>query len=101
MTLHQATLPYAVVAAAISRGFDLQTQRSGCGHAGRCSRLPLTRQYSQNHIAAGDVHRQRFGTGCLDRLQSMVEHRAQHFDELAIGIGMRLQLRAHLSQAGR
>jgi hypothetical protein len=31
----------------------------------------------------------------------MVEHRAQHLDELAIGIGMRLQLRADLSPAGR
>jgi hypothetical protein len=30
----------------------------------------------------------------------VVEHRAQHFDELAIGVGMRLQLRADRGQAG-
>jgi len=31
----------------------------------------------------------------------MVEHRAQHFDELAIAVGVALQLRAHLGQGRR
>src|SRR5260370_39016364 len=34
-------------------------------------------------------------------IQPMVEHRAQHFDELAIAVGMLLELRADLGQGGR
>jgi hypothetical protein len=60
----------------------------------------LARQYSENHISAGDVSLQRFGAGCLNRGQSMIEHRGENFDELAVGVGVRLQLRADLGQAG-
>ena len=43
---------------------------------------------------------QRLGTGGLDRGQPMIEHRAQHLDELAIAVGVALQLGADLGQAG-
>lgn len=73
------------------RGFDLQTQRIGRGDAGWRRRLSLARQHSQNHIAIGEARLQRLGTGGLNRGQSVIEHRAQDFDELAVGVGMRLQ----------
>ena len=44
---------------------------------------------------------QRLGAGGLDRRQTMIEHRAEHFDELLIAVGMLLQLCANLSQRGR
>ena len=62
-------------------------------------RLALARQHGQDHIATGDAGLQRFGAGGLDGGQPMVEHRAQHLDELAVAIGMLLQLGAHLGQA--
>jgi hypothetical protein len=92
-------LSYAVVAPAIGHGFDLQAQRVGRGDAGRRLRLPLARQHAQNHLAAGDAGRDRCGprvrASCgprIDsgrprpRIQPMVEHRAQHFDELVPGL---------------
>jgi hypothetical protein len=39
-------------------------------------------------------------TGHLDRGEPAIEHRAQNFDELAIGVGMRLRLRADPGQGG-
>jgi hypothetical protein len=47
-------------------------------------------QHGQNHIAAGEAGLQRFGAGGLDRGQPMVEHRAEHFDELTIAVGVLL-----------
>ena len=66
-----------------------------------CATRSLARQYGQDHIAAEDARCQGFATGCLDRGQSVVEHCTQHFDELAIVVGMRLQLRTDFGQAGR
>ena len=60
-------LPYAVVAATIGRGFDLQAKRVGRGDAGRRHGLPPARQHGQDHIAAGDARLQRFGAGGLRR----------------------------------
>src|SRR5271154_5118350 len=40
--------PYAVVAATISRGFDLQAKRVGGDDAGLRRGLPPTRQHGQN-----------------------------------------------------
>src|SRR5277367_1935856 len=86
---------------AVGCWFDLQTQRIGRGDARWRGRLPLARQYGYDHVTAGDARLQGFGTGRLDRSQSVIEHRTEDFDELTVGIGMRLQLRADLGQAGR
>ena len=47
-------------------------------------------------IAAGDAGRERFAAGGIDSIEPMVEHRAEDFDELAITVGMLLQLRTDL-----
>ena len=59
------------------------------------------RQHSQDHVAAGDARLQRLGAGGLDRAEPMIENRAQYLDELAVAVGVRLQLGAHLGQRGR
>ena len=64
--------------------------------AGGC-RCPC--EDGQNHIAARDAGRERFGAGGFDSIQPMVEHRAQDFDELAITVGMLLQLRGTWAKA--
>jgi hypothetical protein len=87
-------------AATIGRGFDLQAKRIGRGDAGRRRWLSLARQHGQNHVAAGDAGLQGFGTGCLDRDQAMVEHRAQHLDEMTITVGVAFQLGRTWAKAG-
>ena len=62
-------------------------------------KLALPGKDGQDHIAAGDARLERFVTGGLDGGQSMIEHRTQHLDELAVAIGVLLQLGAHLGQA--
>ena len=44
---------------------------------------------------------QRFRTRGLDRGQAVIEHRAQHLDELSIPVGVLLQLGANLGQRRR
>src|SRR3546814_13952146 len=56
---------------------------------------------SSDLIAAGDAGLQGLGTGRLDRGQAMVEHRPQHLDELAIAVGVALQLGANPGQGRR
>src|SRR3979409_2613571 len=46
--------PYAVVAATIGRGLDLQAKRVGCSDAGRGRGLTAARQHGQDHIATSD-----------------------------------------------
>jgi len=60
----------------------------------------LARQHGQDHIAAGDARLQRFGAGAFDGGQSMIEHGAQHLDELSVSVGMLLQLDATWVSAG-
>src|SRR6516164_9607233 len=75
--------PYAVVAATIGRGFDLQAKRVGRSNAGWGRGLTAARQHCQDHIATSDAGLQRFRTGGLDRGQAVIEHRAEHLDELS------------------
>ena len=63
-------LPYAVVAATIGHGFDLQAKRIGRGDAGRHCGLSPARQHGQDHIAASDAGIQCFGAGGIDRTQA-------------------------------
>jgi hypothetical protein len=56
------------------------------------------RAHGPDHIATGDTGLQGFGTGSLDGGQPMIEHRAQHLDELSISVGVLLQLDADLGQ---
>jgi hypothetical protein len=69
---------------------------------GGTGRLSPTCQHRQNHVAAGDARLQRLGAGGLDRGQAMIEHRAQHLDELAVAVGVMVQFaRTWVSAAGR
>ena len=57
-------------------------------------------EHREDHIAAGDAGLQCFGTGRLDRGQAMVEHRAEHLDELTIAVGVALQPGTTWAKAG-
>src|SRR5271167_4678028 len=96
-----STTSSSVSAVTIGRGFDLQTKCVGRGDAGRRYGLSLARQHGQDHVAAGDARFQRLGAGSLDRAEPMIEDRAQYLDELALAVGVRLQLGADLGQRGR
>lgn len=90
--------PYAVVAAAIGHGFDVEPQRGGCGDAGGRRRLSLARQDGQDVLAGGDAGLQGFGSGRLDRVEALVALHAQHCEELTVADDMALQLDPKPSQ---
>ena len=54
-----------------------------------------------SHRRWGDACLQRFGAGGLNGGQPVIEHRAGHFDELPISVGVLLQFGADLRQSRR
>ena len=61
----------------------------------------MTRQDVQHDTGGMDVVRQRLGTGCFDRIDSICQNGAQNLDHLPITAGLTFQLAPHTPDRDR
>ncbi len=75
-------LSQAVIALAIGNRLVTELQALGRRDGRRRCRLALPGEDVEHDVGAAGASVERFGTGCLDRLQSVL----QHLDELPVAV---------------
>ncbi len=75
-------LPQAVVAAAVGHRLVAKLQALGRWDGRRRLLLALPGEDVEHNISAAGAAGERFGAGRLDRLQPVLQHRREDFDDL-------------------
>ena len=79
-------LPQAVVALTVGYRLVAKLQALGRRDGCRRCRLALPGEDVEHHVGAAGAAVERLGTGRLHRLQSVLQRRREHLDELPVAV---------------
>ena len=88
--------PQAVVAAAVGHRLVAKLQALGRWDGRRWRRLAVPGEDVEHNVSAAGAAGERFGAGRLDRLQPVLQHRREDFDDLTASPSSRPVSRARM-----